>query len=130
MEPSQVFLQWLNKSKHIANLKALVAVQSFVLIMGTLIIDPGHRGGHAGPAVLFAAYQVFSAFLANFRYRNACLLIAIPNLLIAGIFVMNSIAYEFPSEPIPRLWFWSTLGLGVGALLLSRVRDVPSQSSR
>ena len=128
MSARDKYLQWLNKSTHIANFKAAIAVQSIVLVMGTMLIEQEPHG--AGIAVLFVGYSTFCAFLANFRYRLACTLVAVPNFAIAAlVFFAEGLEDSF-DNPVAILWLVSTLMMGVVVTVLSRVSDVPSAAER
>lgn len=124
------YLQWLDKSTYVANLKTAIAIQSFVLVMGTMLITQSRHGSGLGSAVLFAGYQVFCAFLANFRYKLACSLVAIPNLVIAALILLSWALGGSVDDPIKMLWLIATSSLGLITVVLSRVSDVPSQAER
>jgi len=125
----QKYLEWLDKSSHVANLKTSVAVQGFVLVVGTLVITHSRTGEGLGFAILLTGYHVFCGFLANFKYRLACSLIAVPNFLLAlafGYLVVN----RRSEEPLELLWFVATFSLAAAVIVLSRVSGVPSQAER
>jgi len=124
------YLQWLDKSTHVANLKAAIAVQAFVLIMGTMVVTNSKNGFVLMMAVLFAGYQVFCAFLANFKYTLACSLVGIPNLVLAALFLVAFVLDVSVDDPLLVLWLAATTLLGLVAIILSRVSDVPSQAKR
>ena len=69
----------------ISEIHFITSVQEIVLVMGTMVITNSRSGSELLIAVLFVGYQVFCAFLANFKYKLACSLVAIPNLLIAAL---------------------------------------------
>ena len=111
----------LKLSTHIANLKAAIAVQSFVLVVGTMVITQSRNSAELLLAVLFSGYQIFCAFLANDRFKLACVLIAIPNLAMGiGIGFFYAIG-AFRSDPIMIMWLVATSLLGLVALFLSMV---------
>ena len=124
------YLRWLDKSTHISNLKAVIAVQSFVLVMGTMVVTNSRSGSELLIAVLFVGYHVFCAFLSNFKYKLACALVAIPNLLLAALFLGVLVIDPTEDDPILFLWLIATTLLGIIAAVLSRVSAVPSQAER
>ena len=112
----------LGRSLFTANLRTAIWVQGFVLVMGTLVITKSRASDALMIAVLFTAIQLAWAYFASVRYRLSCSGIAVPNLVVALSFLFVFSVAGYSENPIVLLWFFSTLLLGLVAVVLARAK--------
>ena len=112
-----------------ANLKTSLAIESFILVMGSIVIIRDRVAGEIFLAIIVAAYQIACGYLSNFRYRLACYLIAVPNLLLASLIVFFADLAETISEPLILLWIFSTTSIGLYASFASRLPTTANGNS-
>ena len=130
LSTSEAYKKWLDGSTHVANLKVAIAIQASILVMGTMLVTHDRQSAGLGVAVLLVAYNGFCGYLANFKYKLACVLVAVPNLSLAVIIASFAAVRETYDEPLVVLWIIGTSLVGLVAAILARVSGVPSQTGR
>lgn len=126
MTARQKFERWLVQSLRIANLKAAIAVQGFVLVVGTMLIAQNYYGGDLLFAVIFIALETACVVILESRLQLASYLIAIPNLLLSISFG----AFGSWHRPFDLLWMFSTGLMALVCLFVSRMPAYEAQENR
>ena len=101
----------------ISNLRTAVALESAVLILGTVVID-GIYGGPILGALLVVAYQAVCGYLADPRFALAVYLIAVPNSLLGVLFLIDAQTYGRFDEPSTLLLIICALSISVVSILM------------
>ena len=116
MSVEDTFSRWMRLTADSANLKIVVAVWSFVLVMGTLVVTNSRSSNELFGAVMVVSYQIFCSYLSNFRFKLACYLLAVPLLPLA---VLHAVALVLSAldgrevSPISVLWFMTAAFVGL-----------------
>ena len=119
MNRKHKFERELRIRSQLANLIGAITIESFVLVMGTILITERRSGGELLFATLVVALQAGCAYMAHYRFALAAYLVAIPNLIAAALMaLLLTIKPDLVEEPLYMLWMISSGIIGVTMVVI------------
>jgi hypothetical protein len=118
MKARREYEQKQRASVSLSNFRAALAIKSFILVVGILIITNSRYGSTLGLATFVIAYEVFAAIVARSKFALGVCMVAIPNFSSALIMLSAALANGWPNDPLFSLWLACTGAIAVISILL------------
>ena len=112
----------------VSNLRAAVAAASFILVIGSMVIEDDYTGMSIFGAVIFAGFLSSIAYLSRFNYRRANAILVVAAVLAGAGAAALYVLVDTDARPI--LGLWAVVNVVLALVLLAFAARPPDTDNK
>ena len=112
----------------VSNLRAAVAAASFILVIGSMVIEDDYTGMSIFGAVIFAGFLSSIAYLSRFNYRRANAILVVAAVLAGAGAAALYVLVDTDARPI--LGLWAVVNVVLALVLLAFATATPDTGNK
>lgn len=118
MKSRRSFERQLQSSAQVSNFRIAIAIKSFILVLGILIITNSKSGTSLGAAIIVIAYEVIAAWVAQSRFALGVLMVVILNFAFSLLLLADILKYGRWNDSLEVLWMVCTGAIAITGVIL------------